>query len=113
MRRARRNRDEVARLDLAFLAGNAAGGFSFDHVDDLIAAMRVFAIATEVRRNGKHRRLALRGLTEALLNHLAAVATNREDIRDSIVRAFFGADEFVELLREKLLGNHSAAIGLE
>src|SRR5713101_8134091 len=54
MRCASRNRHEVARLDLAFLAGDSAGRLSLDHVDELVALMTVFVIVAESGRNRKH-----------------------------------------------------------
>src|SRR5713226_4644651 len=67
MRRTGWNRNEVARLDLAFLAGDAAGRSSFDHVDELVAVMGVLMVIAEAGGNRKYHGLGLRRFAEDLL----------------------------------------------
>src|ERR1700694_5986166 len=102
MRRTRWNRNEVACLDLAFFAGDAAGGFSFDYVDELVAAMGVLTAITEIRRKGENRGLGLRGLAECTLPHLRAVGAKRKDIWNRVMCVSV-RDNFVHLPGKEVL----------
>src|SRR6266851_1698221 len=100
MRRTGWNRNEVARLDLAFLAGDAAGRFSFDHVDELVAAMGVLVVIAEAGGNRKYHGFGLRRFAEDLLGHLRAVPAMCKDIWNGIV-SVPARSEFIHLPRKE------------
>ena len=100
VRRTGWNRNEVARLDLAFLAGDAAGRFSLDHVDELVAAMGVLMVIAEAGGNREYHGFGLRRFAEDLLGHLRAVPAMCKDIWNGIV-SVPARSEFVHLPRKE------------